>query len=124
MSQLELSILYYIIKNNNENENDFISTLGTELKDNNSYRIIFNKNNYNIIDLQVCPILKLWLEQYNDKLNITIEKIHDSLYSLLDSDYIERSNYDNFSFRLTNKGLLHYNNSELKRNIKQKKIGF
>lgn len=122
MKTLEKAILYYIREKNDEN--NYVSLLGTELKDNKSWRIILSKNeNCKVDELPFCPIFKLWLLQYLDKTEITNDAICDAVLKLKDSLYMEVSDYDSFSYKLTEKGISFVFNTELTRD-NNKKIGF
>lgn len=122
MKTLEKSILYFIKEKNNEN--NYISLLGTGNTLNSVWKIISPRNNqYKIEDLPFCPIFKLWLQQYLDETEITNDAICDAILMLKDSLYMEASDYDSFSFKLTEKGIYFVFNSELTRKD-NKKIGY
>ncbi len=120
MNTLQKTILYYIAIDNEDN--DFVSLLGTELDENNkSWKLIGSSGK--IDDLQFSPILKSYLYQYIDNSMINNESLYDSMIFLCDSGYVITSDYDRFSLKLTKKGILYFNNSELCRDLKNK-IGF
>jgi hypothetical protein len=123
MKKLEKVILYYIKSDDIEKVTPYVSLLGSDLKDNISWRIILPKNDtYNVDQLPFCPIFKEWLLQYFDGIKIANNDICNAILMLKDSLYIETSNYDIFSFKLTDKGEHFVTDSELIRDIN--KIGF
>lgn len=122
MKILEKAVLYYVRSKNDKNE--YVALLGTELKSDSSWRIILPKNStYKVEELPFCPIFKLWLAQYVNESKITNDAICDAILMLRDSLYMEVSNYDLFSFKLTEKGYSFVLNSELTREG-DKKIGY
>lgn len=113
MNKLEKAILYFIKLDSNK----YVPLLGTDLNEENfSWKIILPIiGNYEINKLPFSPLLKLYLEQYINKSKITNETILNAILMLRDSLYIEVSDYDLFSFKLTEKGNYYVISSELSR---------
>lgn len=121
MNKLETAILFFI----KSDDDEYVSLLGTDLnEENNSWRIILPKTGeYEINKIPYSPILKMYLEQFVDKSKITNNTISDAILFLRDSLYVKVSDYDLFSFKLTEKGNYYVMNSELSRDTINK-IGY
>lgn len=120
MKDLDLIILYYIYKN--KNDDGYCWFMGTE----NNWRTIFTEKTYKSEDLPFVPSFKLYLKQFFEDIEISNERIHDSLLFLKDSAYIDNWEFDRFSFKLTDKGQWYIYNNDIphRDNIKKRKLGF